>query len=97
MNRLLAALSFLCVGVVSTPGLFLDRVSAQDTSDHLTVTQWVRPAVRGKFKAQVVVPVVGGMRVTETGADLALLLAMVSSLLDRPLPDNLVALKSPSW
>jgi DNA repair protein RadA/Sms len=31
------------------------------------------------------------VRVTETGADLALLLAMVSSLRDRPLPDDLVA------
>jgi DNA repair protein RadA/Sms len=33
----------------------------------------------------VFVNVVGGVRVTETGADLALLLAMVSSLRDRPL------------
>ena len=39
----------------------------------------------------VFVNVVGGVRVTETGADLALLLAMVSSLRDRPLPDHLVA------
>jgi DNA repair protein RadA/Sms len=39
----------------------------------------------------VFVNVVGGVRVTETGADLALLLAMVSSLRDRPLPDDLVA------
>jgi DNA repair protein RadA/Sms len=41
----------------------------------------------------VFVNVVGGVRVTETGADLALLLllAMVSSLRDRPLPEELVA------
>jgi len=39
----------------------------------------------------VFVNVVGGVRVTETGADLALLLAMVSSLRDRPLPEHLVA------
>ena len=39
----------------------------------------------------VFVNVVGGVRITETGADLALLLAMVSSLRDRPLPDDLVA------
>lgn len=34
--------------------------------------------------------VVGGVKVTETSADLALLLAMVSSLRDRPLPQDLV-------
>jgi DNA repair protein RadA/Sms len=39
----------------------------------------------------VFVNVVGGVRVTETGADLARLLAMASSLRDRPLPDDLVA------
>ncbi|VDZ81070.1 DNA repair protein RadA [Salmonella bongori] len=33
---------------------------------------------------------VGGVKVTETSADLALLLAMVSSLRDRPLPQDLV-------
>lgn len=38
----------------------------------------------------VFVNVVGGVRVTETSADLALLLAMVSSLRDRPLPQDLV-------
>lgn len=36
------------------------------------------------------VNVVGGVKVTETSADLALLLAMVSSLRDRPLPQDLV-------
>ena len=38
----------------------------------------------------VFVNVVGGVKVTETSADLALLLAMVSSLRDRPLPHDLV-------
>lgn len=38
----------------------------------------------------VFVNVVGGIKVTETSADLALLLALVSSLRDRPLPDDLV-------
>ena len=38
----------------------------------------------------VFVNVVGGVKVTETSADLALLLAMVSSLRDRPLPQDLV-------
>jgi len=36
------------------------------------------------------VNVVGGVKVTETSADLALMLAMVSSLRDRPLPQDLV-------
>ncbi len=36
----------------------------------------------------VFVNVVGGVKVTETSADLALLLAMVSSLRDRPLPQG---------
>ena len=40
----------------------------------------------------VFVNVVGGVKVTETSADLALLLAMVSSLRDRPLPQDLVVL-----
>ncbi|HCW48471.1 MAG TPA: DNA repair protein RadA, partial [Erwiniaceae bacterium] len=38
----------------------------------------------------VFVNVVGGVKVTETSADLALMLAMVSSLRDRPLPQDLV-------
>ncbi|MEH6814875.1 MAG: DNA repair protein RadA, partial [Motiliproteus sp.] len=38
----------------------------------------------------VFVNVVGGVKVLETSADLALLLAVVSSLRDRPLPDDLV-------
>lgn len=38
----------------------------------------------------VFVNVVGGVRVTETGADLALLFALVSSLRDRSLPTDLV-------
>ncbi|MGE0483411.1 MAG: DNA repair protein RadA [Gammaproteobacteria bacterium] len=35
--------------------------------------------------------IVGGVRVTETGADLAIVLAVLSSLRDRPLPNDLVA------
>ncbi|WP_127957887.1 DNA repair protein RadA [Serratia microhaemolytica] len=38
----------------------------------------------------VFVNVVGGVKVNETSADLALLLALVSSLRDRPLPNDLV-------
>ncbi len=38
----------------------------------------------------VFVNVVGGVRVTETGADLAVLLSVVSSLRNRPLPEQLV-------
>ena len=42
------------------------------------------------YDQDVFVNVVGGVRVTETGADLALLLAILSSLRDRPLPEKLV-------
>ena len=35
--------------------------------------------------------VVGGVRVAETGSDLAVLLALVSSFRDRPLPQHLLA------
>ncbi|HFE31998.1 MAG TPA: DNA repair protein RadA, partial [Gammaproteobacteria bacterium] len=38
----------------------------------------------------VFVNVVGGVKVVETSADLALLLSIVSSLRDRPLPHDLV-------
>lgn len=42
------------------------------------------------YNQDVFVNVVGGMRVTETAADLALLLAIVSSLKNRPLPADLI-------
>jgi DNA repair protein RadA/Sms len=42
------------------------------------------------FTQDVFVNVVGGVRVMETAADLAVLLAIVSSLTDRPLPPNLM-------
>ncbi|NOY62245.1 MAG: DNA repair protein RadA [Gammaproteobacteria bacterium] len=42
------------------------------------------------FDQDVFVNVVGGVRVTETAADLAVLMAALSSLRDRPLPRNLV-------
>lgn len=42
------------------------------------------------YDQDVFVNVVGGMRVTETGADLAVLLAIISSLRNRPLPEGLV-------
>lgn len=42
------------------------------------------------YDQDVFVNVVGGMRVTETGADLATLLAVLSSLRSRPLPQGLV-------
>ncbi len=38
----------------------------------------------------VFINVVGGMRITETGADLPILLALYSSFRDKPLPDRLV-------
>lgn len=38
----------------------------------------------------VFINIVGGVKVTETSVDLALILALVSSLLDRPLPPDLV-------
>ncbi len=42
------------------------------------------------FNQDVFVNVVGGLRVSETGADLALLLAVLSSLRNRPLPEKLI-------
>ena len=42
------------------------------------------------FDQDVFVNVVGGVRVNETGADLAVLLSVLSSLRDRPLPHELV-------
>lgn len=42
------------------------------------------------FDQDVFVNVVGGVRITETGADLALLLAVLSSLRNRPLPQDLI-------
>ena len=42
------------------------------------------------FDQDVFVNVVGGVRVTETGADLAMVLAMMSSLRNRTLPQDLV-------
>ncbi len=42
------------------------------------------------FDKDVFVNVVGGVKVAETSADLALLLAIVSSMRDSPLPDSLI-------
>lgn len=42
------------------------------------------------YDQDVFVNVVGGVRVTETGADLPLLLSVLSSLRDRPLPPELI-------
>lgn len=42
------------------------------------------------YDQDVFVNVVGGVRVTETAADLALLLAVISSLRNRPLPQDLI-------
>ena len=42
------------------------------------------------YDQDVFVNVVGGVRITETGADLAVLLAALSSLRDRPLPTDMV-------
>ncbi len=44
----------------------------------------------GTYDQDVFVNVVGGMRVTETGADLATLLAVLSSLRGKPLPQGIV-------
>jgi len=45
----------------------------------------------GVFDQDVFVNVVGGIRVQETAADLPVLLAVLSSLRDRPLPDKTIA------
>lgn len=42
------------------------------------------------YNKDVFVNVVGGVKVTETGADLAVIMAIVSSIKDEPLPDDLV-------
>ena len=42
------------------------------------------------YNKDIFVNVVGGIKIMETGADLALLLAIVSSIKDKPLPDDLV-------
>lgn len=42
------------------------------------------------YNQDVFVNVVGGVRVTETAADLALLMAVISSLKNRPLPQDLI-------
>jgi len=42
------------------------------------------------YNQDVFVNIVGGVRVTETAADLAVLLAVLSSLRDRPLPTDLI-------
>ena len=39
----------------------------------------------------IFVNIVGGVRISETGADLPILLAILSSLRNRPLPNNLIA------
>ena len=43
------------------------------------------------FDQDVFVNAVGGVRITEPAADLAVLLAIISSLRDRPLPKGLIA------
>lgn len=43
------------------------------------------------YNQDIFINVVGGVRVTETSADLALVLAMVSSFRDKALPDKLIA------
>lgn len=43
------------------------------------------------FNQDVFINIVGGIKITETAADLPLLLAIVSSLTDRPLPTDLIA------
>jgi hypothetical protein len=70
MTRLFAVASILLGGALGILGLAGAPASAEEV--HLTVTQWVRPEVRGKFTGQVVVPVVGGVRAVE-GAQVKLL------------------------
>jgi DNA repair protein RadA/Sms len=43
------------------------------------------------YNQDVFINVVGGVRITETAADLAVVLAVVSSLKNKPLPEDLVA------
>ncbi len=49
-----------------------------------------RHAQRGLYQHDVFVNVVGGLKVAETGIDLAIAAALVSSLTDHPLPADLV-------
>jgi len=43
------------------------------------------------FDQDIFINVVGGLRINETGADLPILLAILSSLRDRPIPNDLIA------
>jgi DNA repair protein RadA/Sms len=63
-------------------------IEAQRLSMLLAVLH--RHAGIATYDQDVFVNVVGGVRITETGADLALLLAVLSSLRDRPLPHDLI-------
>ena len=82
--------------LVSPSKLPQPRRSAQGL-DHgrltLLLAVLARRAGLGAFgDSDVYASAVGGVRVAEPGADLALALALVSSLTDRPLPSDLVAL-----
>ena len=78
--------------VDSTQGGYPKRVAvgldAQRLAMHLAVLH--RHAGVSLADQDVFANVVGGVRVAETGADLALILATLCSLRDRPLPTNLV-------
>ena len=70
--------------------IFKPLVSAADSLPAILLAVLHRHGGLQMADQDVFVNVVGGVKVTETSADLALLLAMVSSLRDRPLPQDLV-------
>jgi len=49
------------------------------------------------FDQDVFVNAVGGVRISEPAADLAVLMAVVSSLKDKPLPKKLVVFGEVGW
>ncbi len=65
-------------------------VEIQALVDHSMMSNPRRVAVGNRPDQDVFVNVVGGVKVSETSADLALLMSLVSSLRDRPLPNDLV-------
>ena len=70
-------------------------VAASDTLPAMLLAVLHRHAGVACLDQDVFVNVVGGVKVSETSADLALLLAMVSSLRDRPLPRD--PINNPDW
>ena len=79
--------------LVDTGGVSPRRLSVGLERDRLAMLLAVlhRHGGAAVYDQDVFVNVVGGIRVQETAADLPVLLAVLSSLRDRPLPEKLVA------